>query len=321
MSNTYRIKGEKRAVIPALAGRNVLKEASADDLRVLICLVELEAGVTDEQLADAAGCSRGRVRAAIEYWLDCGVIEQSESETKGKRKKRALRAPSELSPMTGTETAEIVSRRDLSALIDEAQTLYGKVFNTSEIGVVAGLAEQLELEDGYILVLFAWCIRRGKKSLRYAEKTAFALYEDGIETLAALEEHISKREAAASGMGQLRRMFGIGERALTGREEETFTRWLSDYGYDIELLGIAYDITVNTSGKASVAYADKIVSKWHAAGCRSEQDVQKLIAREKQGFAARQAVKKPQPEEPVGSFDTDEFFTRALERSYGKKGG
>ena len=323
MDKAYIIKGERNAVIPSLAGRNALKEASADDLRVLLCLIETEGKANDDSLADAVGCSKGRVRASLEYWIDCGVIEQGQKSEGKKKKAKALRAPSELSSMTGEETADIVRRRDLSALIDEAETLYGKVFNTAEISVIAGLSEQLELEDGYILVLLAWCIGKGKKSLRYAEKTAFSLYEEGVDSLAALEEYISKKAAAASGIGQLRRMFGIGERALTKREDETFTRWLTDYGYGIEILGIAYDITVNTSGKASVAYADKIISKWYTAGCRSEGDIEKLIERERQSFAAKPSPKKQsaQAETSAGSFDTDEFFSRALERSYGKKGG
>ena len=320
MSKHFRILGDRSAAIPTLAGRNALKEASADDLRVLLCLIELGDGANEERLADAVGCSSRRVCSSLEYWEDAGIIAACNEEKKQKSRKKALRAAAELAPMTGEETASVVQKRDLKKLIDEAQLLYGKVFSTSEIGVIAGLAEQLELEDGYILVLLAWCVGQGKKSLRYAEKTAFSLYEEGIETLAALEEHISRREAAASGIGRLRRMFGIGERALTKREDEIFTRWLTEYAYDVELLGIAYDITVNTSGKASVAYADKIVTKWHSAGCRTESDVEALIEREKKN-AASYAPKQKQKSEPMGSFDTDEFFNRALERSYGKKGG
>lgn len=318
MNKGYRIKGEHRALIPSLAGRNALKEASADDLRVLLCLLELGEDADGDRLADAVGCSRRRVSASLEYWEDAGIVERAE-EKAAPSKRKAVRTAAELSPMTGEETASVVRKRDLSRLIDEAQMLYGKVFSTAEIGVIAGLSEQLELEDGYILVLLAFCIGKGKRSLRYAEKTAFSLYEEGIETLAALEEYISKKEAAASGIGRLRRMFGLGERALTKREDEIFTRWLTEYGYDTDILGIAYDITVNTSGKASVAYADKIVSKWYGAGCRTERDVEALIEKEKKSFTpTARAVPK---EEPKGSFDTDEFFNRALERSYGKKKG
>jgi DnaD/phage-associated family protein len=121
---------------------------------------------------------------------------------------------------------------------------------------------------------------------------------------------------------QRRGMFGIGERALTKREEDAFTRWLAEYGYSADIIGIAYDITVNTTGKASVSYADKILAKWYAAGCRTEEQVEELIAREKQGFATKTPSKKAADPKPsgIGSFDTDEFFQRALERSYGPKG-
>ena len=117
-------------------------------------------------------------------------------------------------------------------------------------------------------------------------------------------------------------MFGIGERALTKREDDTFTRWLAEYGYSTDVIGIAYDITVNTSGKASVAYADKIVTKWYAAGCRSEAEVEALIEREKLSFVSKPPSKQPEKQKSTGngSFDTDEFFMKALERSYGPKG-
>ena len=314
----YRINGEKTGVLPTLGGRNLLREASADDLRVLLVLLEHGGAISDGDLADAVGCSVRRVHASVDYWMEGGILSEAEEAPAAS----PLRSASELSEATGEEVAEIITRRDLSALIDEAQALYGKVFNSSEIAVIAGLAEQLELEDGYILLLLSYCVKRGKRSLRYAEKTAFALFEEGVDSLSALEEHIRRRELAASGIGVLRRMFGIGERALTKREDDTFTRWLAEYGYSTDVIGIAYDITVNTSGKASVAYADKIVTKWYAAGCRSEAEVEALIEREKLSFVSKPPSKQPEKQKSTGngSFDTDEFFMKALERSYGSKG-
>ena len=315
----FEITGECSGVIPSLGGRNLLREASGDDLRVLFVLLERGGRISDTELSDLVGCSVRRVHSSIDYWVEGGVLKEAK-ETKPKA--APLRSPSELATASGREVAEIVSRRELSALIDEAQAIYGKVFNTSEIAIIAGLSEQLELEDGYILLLLSYCIRRGKRSLRYAEKTAFSLFEEGIDTLPLLEEHIHRRELAASGIGALRRMFGIGERALTKREEDAFTRWLAEWGFSSDAVGIAYDITVNTSGKASVAYADKILAKWHAAGLRTEEEIDAFILREKQGFATKTPAKKAEKSKPsdIGSFDTDEFFQRALERSYGPKG-
>lgn len=327
---TYRISGENTRAMPMLAGTNALREASGDDLRVLFCLLQADGKTDTGSLSDAAGCSIGRVVAALEYWSGCGMIEEAAEEepkskepeeaSPGKEKRKPLRRVQELSPRGEAETAEIIRRRKLGQLIDECQHVAGKVFNTTEISVIAGLSEELELADEYILTLLSFCVRQGKKSLRYLERTAFGLYEEGVDSIGGLEERIARREKAQSGIGALRRLFGMGERALTRREEECFTRWLSDFGYSEGVIGIAYDMTVNATGKASVAYADKILAKWYAAGCRTESEVDAFIIRDKQSHYAETPSKKADESTHEGSFDTDEFFNRALERSYGKSG-
>ena len=305
-----------RGTVPRLAGKIALREASADELRVL--LVFLERGA--EHVARDAGVSPARADAALDYWREAGILSDgvgSEPED-NEPKKKPLRPADELAPATGEETAEIIRRRDLSGMIDEAQRIVGKTFNTTEIGIVAGLAEQLELEPAYVLTLISWCHRRGKNSLRYAERTAFSLASEGVETLAQLEEYISRREAAESGIGQIRKLFGIGERALTKAEEKRFTAWLTDDGFPIGVIGIAYDLTVEATGKASSAYADKILKKWKDAGCAgSVEEVERFIERERAERGKNANPSRGPKHDPIPStYDSGDFFARALERSY-----
>ena len=307
-----------RGDVPRLAGKIALREASADDLRVL--LVFLERGA--ERIARDAGVSQARADAALDYWREAGILTEGIG-TEPTEAKKTLRPADELAPATGEETAEIIRRRDLSGVIDEAQRLLGKTFNTTEIGIVAGLAEQLELEPAYILTLISWCHNRGKDSLRYVERTAFSLVSEGVETLAQLEAYIARREASESGIGQIRKMFGIGERALTKTEEKRFTQWLTDDKFPVEVIGIAYDITVEATGKVSLAYIDKILSKWKEAGCAgSVEEVERFIEREKaeRGQAAAQNNGRGPKHDPIPStYDSGDFFARAVERSYQKK--
>ena len=307
-----------RGDVPRLAGKIALREASADDLRVL--LVFLERGA--ERIARDAGVSQARADAALDYWREAGILTEGIG-TEPTEPKRALRPADELAPATGEETADIIRRRDLSGVIDEAQRLLGKTFNTTEIGIVAGLAEQLELEPAYILTLISWCHNRGKDSLRYVERTAFSLVSEGVETLAQLEAYIARREASESGIGQIRKMFGIGERALTKTEEKRFTQWLTDDKFPVEVIGIAYDITVEATGKVSLAYIDKILSKWKEAGCAgSVEAVENFIEREKaeRGQTAAQKNARGPRHDPIPStYDSGDFFARAVERSYQKK--
>lgn len=311
-----------RGDVPRLAGKIALREASADDLRVL--LVFLERGA--ERIARDAGVSQARADAALDYWREAGILTEgigTETVNDIEEKKRPLLPADQLSPMTGEETAEIIRRRDLSGVLDEAQRTLGRVFNPAEMQIVVGLAEQLELEPGYILTLISWYHNQGKNSLNYVERKAYALVREGIETLAQLEAYISRCEMAASGIGQIRKMFGIGERALSKAEENRFTRWLIDEKISIEVIGIAYDLTVDQTGKASSAYTDKILKKWIKAGViGSAEEVEHFVERERaeRGQAAAQKNGRGPKHDPIPStYDSGDFFARAVERSYQKK--
>ena len=317
-----RVSDGIRGTVPRLAGKIALREASADDLRVLLAFLERGA----EHLSRDAGVSPARAEAALDYWREAGILTDGEEiaeTTEDIPEKRPLRRADELAPVTGEETAEIIRRRDLVGVIDEAQRLYGKVFNTTEIGIVAGLADQLELEPAYILTLISWCRRRGKDSLRYVERTAFSLSQEGVENIAQLEEYITRREAAESGIGQIRKMFGLGERALTKAEDKRFSSWLLDDRYPIEVIGIAYDLTVEATGKASSAYADKILKKWKDAGCAGSADeVERFLERERAERGRNpqeKTVRAPKHDAIPSTYDSGDFFARAVERSYRKK--
>ena len=301
-----------RGTVPRLAGKIALREASADDLRVL--LVFLERGA--EHVARDAGVSEARADAALDYWREAGIL------TEGTEAKKVLRPSDELIPMRGEETAEIIRRRDLAGAIDEAQKLLGKTFNTTELKTFAELVEQLQVEPAYILTLISWCKRRGKGTLYYVRGTAVSLVSEGVETLSQLEEYISHREAAESEIGQIRKMFGIGERALTKTEEKRFTAWLSDDKFPVEVIGIAYDITVNNTGKVSLAYIDKLIKVWRDAGCAgSAEEVERYVERERAErgqSAVGKAARGPKHDAIPSTYDSGDFFARAVERSYKK---
>ena len=108
-----------RGAVPRLAGKIALREASADDLRVL--LVFLERG--SEHLSRDAGVSEARAEAALDYWREAGILSEGEGDADEQKEsltdKRPLPSAEELSPMTGEEAAEIIRRRKLSGMIDE----------------------------------------------------------------------------------------------------------------------------------------------------------------------------------------------------------
>jgi DnaD/phage-associated family protein len=102
-------------------------------------------------------------------------------------------------------------------------------------------------------------------------------------------------------------MFGIASRALTAKEKGMIERWVCQMQYGDDVLQLAYETTVNAINKASIPYANTILERWYADGYRTIEDVERALAEYRRKKA-----------EGSGSFDVDDFFEAALQRTYGE---
>ena len=87
--------------------------------------------------------------------------------------------------------------------------------------------------------------------------------------------------------------------------------WLS-FGYDINIVRRAYEITVNATGEPSVAYTNAILEKWNANGWKTEAEIEAGMNAEREKREGVANNKK----ELGNSFDTDDFFEAALARGF-----
>ncbi len=313
----YKIKyGEHTVSLPADIIRH-LAEADADELKALILI----AAAGDEKPdIDAAGMTEKEFEAAASFLRGAGLIsaggksasvkktapdkdnEQKPEKTE-KRNVKVVRR--DISPeYTASEISDMMrENRLLASLIDACQQTLGKVFNAAENNVIITLNSQLGLDGEYILLLLAYCAEKDKKNLTYIQRMAADLVEKGVLTPSQLEEELLRRDEAKSGEGALRRMFGMGARALTKKESEIFTLWICDRKHSLELIKEAYERTVAKAGKASVPYCNTILEDWFANGIKTPEEARAAAEGKKTAAQVR------------GSFETDDFFGAALNRS------
>lgn len=299
-----------------LGGSDALRNASADDLRVLLCLYE--DGTRDvPALAEAAGCSQSRASGAIQYWREAGVIGNGGGSN-------AVLRSLKYAPYTRSaeELAETIDRNDLRHLTDGCTELLGHTPNQSEITEIVGLIEKLGLDTGYILTLLQYCKEIGRGSIAYMTRTAAGLVDQGVGTLKALEDYIKQKNDFKTVEGLVRRLFGLGGRAFSSAEKEAVNRWRL-YGYGEDIIGYAYDLTVSMADKPTIMYADKIIKGFYENGCHTLEACKEQ--REKERVARASVPGKGQKPQKKGlethTFDTGDFFKKALERSYGKTDG
>ena len=54
------------------------------------------------------------------------------------------------------------------------------MFSTAEINILVGMVDFLALDGDYIMLLCQHCVDDGKRTMRYVEKTALALVDQGV---------------------------------------------------------------------------------------------------------------------------------------------
>jgi len=305
--------GTKVAVVPVLPDSAALREASREQLAVLIALLS-ESTFSYFSGAEKSGATHGQIDDAIRYWQNAGVISVEEAaSTAASPTAETVAATAAVSraaklPRYNTDEAArfLEENPRASSLIDCCQQELGKIFTTAESEIIIGMMDYLSLNEEYILLLCAHCAKRNKKSLRYIEKLAISLHDEGIVTYDALEIHLKKRDMAYTAAAQLRKLFGIGKRALIKKEEKAFFSWTAEWEMPMDVITLAYEITVARTGEANISYTNAILEKWNAQGLRTLDDVN-----------AAEEKRKNSPGGVSGSsFDTEDFFTSALKRSY-----
>ncbi len=311
--------GDRVAVLPAAVTTH-LDKASKRDIQILL---ELAADPLSQQdlaaacagVATRVGCAAAEVDEALAFWRGTGVISTTEGESAPAASATvATNAPTPrvlsdkgLPSYSTEELSDILARRtEMAQLLDDCQNVFGKIFNTGEIAIIAGLTDYLGLDQEYILLLLAHCRNMEKKSLRYVEKMAITLHDEGIHGARELEARLQNIELMAKATGRVRAIFGITSRALTSKEKALLESWICKMKFDDVMITRAYEMTVDAISKPSMPYANKILERWFADGYRTVEDVDKAISEYKQ------------KKNNGSSFDVDEFFEVALRRTYGE---
>ncbi len=315
---------------------DLLASADETDLKILVAL-QMAAdkdGTVDPMpdLHELLGLEKPEVDASLKFWRGAGLLGNGkrtpERTEKADQKSEKTEKQKENKPSVSVETAhrngavahrgvvayetvelaELLERRGaLAGFVTEAQRVLGKTINYYDTSIVVGLVDQLGFEEEAVLAILAYAVRRGRATVRYAEKIALNLYDEGLTATEEVVARIHVIERSAETLSQIRTLFGMGSRALSSTEKKLFTKWTETYGFDMDVIRMAYDITIDAIHAPVPKYAGSILDKWYTEGLRTARDIEEF-EKMKKGAAGKPDVGK--------SYDVDDFFEASLKRSY-----
>lgn len=248
---------------------------------------------------------------ALNYWEEQGILCRSENGEMPQFKPIEQAAPTVAAAIPAPAPEPVVQKaqpaparprfgRDealklidndqtLRSLTQELQEILKKPLTSADMDVLAALYTFYGLSAHYILSLVDYCATIGKRGMAYAEKVAVSWMNDGVDD-SIVDKHIDKLMRHHSNEGLVRKEFGINDRSLTTKEKEAITRWFDEFGFDIAMIKLAFEITVDRTGKAAFNYMNKILQNWQEKGIKTPDDVK----RESENHA-KQAAQSTEP--------------------------
>lgn len=257
------------------------------------CFEKNGAAPSAADTAKALDISPGRVEFVTEYWISRGEIQKNDdggltfSEDNSEAAAAAVRHTAR--PQKTASAARIRSTRpsysqseieavakankQISGMFYQAETILNKALTETETELLFSFNDWLGLPVEVITMLLSYAFKKGKTTKRYLETVAIDWAEKGIDTFEAAEAYISELEAADSAEAQVRKILGIHNRALTATEKKYIKLWVGEMKIPAELISLAYDRTVEYTGKLSWSYMDKLLQSWIANGYKNEADI------------------------------------------------
>lgn len=313
-----------KATSGALIGNPAFCEASREELRVLLALIELDGKAESaEWLAKQAGISTARCRSSLAFWEEAGVISPISDTPFVKEEFPDRLVRGEIDEEPATKVAESIRDENLASMIDECAALLGQAcLSNSDVKNLIGLATQYALSPEYIVTLAAYMVSKKKSTVKLICNEAIRLQGKGCDSVEALEGYIKNMEESSGTEWEFRRALGIYGRNLSQSEKKYFKKWSDEFGYSVNIVSIAYDIAVLNTGSGDLRYMDSVLTSWHQAGCKTVSECQSATEAGRAKKTVEGTAKKHQKTKPdtprYGDFDIDEAFKNALARSYGE---
>ncbi len=302
-------------------------EATEQELRVLLAVIELDGEVSEKQLSGLAGVSLSRCKSSIAFWQSAGVLFEKGENTVTEEFEERIHT-GELYEQSASEVASGIRDKGLGDLFIECAEMLGKhELTPMEVNRITRLSLQYSLSAEYIATLAAHLAEKGNFSVNLLVRRGIKLADEGIDSTELLEKYISEKMSEDASMLEIRRVLGIYGRKLSPTENKYIKKWTEEYGYYAEIINEAYDITTLNTGGTHFPYIDKILTDWHGSGVKTVED---CVARRRDTQAEWEAQaekikgqgsrsKKPSSSKSGqrhGDFDPEEALKRALERSF-----
>lgn len=278
--------------VSAKAVSKVLEAKNPDAALVLLYIMR-EGGQFDPEAAmRELGISRSRFLAALDV-IEGGQLPNAANPAVEKQPEKAEERPApsaidavrvnSMPSYTRAELAGAMENRDFAFIYAQAEKAVGHPLLQYEVSALMMIYDYLRLPANVIALLINHVVRESERkstpehpvsvSFRDIKSEAVRWHEHGITTVAEAERYIKDWERKRSATGRVLRMLGITGRTPSPTERRYIDLFV-DLDPSLELIALAYDLTVTKKGALIWPYMRSILLNWSRKGYKTPADIE-----------------------------------------------
>ncbi len=176
---------------------------------------------------------------------------------------------------------------EASKILFIAEAYLGRTLSAVDMKSLLFIYKELKLSTDLIDYLIEYCVGKGKREMRYIEKVAVNWAAEGIVTVRQAKNRATRYDKLVYTV-----MKALGRTSEpTVQEADFIQRWNKQYGFSQDVILIACEKAVLATNGHRFEYTEGILSKWHAAGIRTLNDIKKAEDAFQKNKASRPATK------------------------------
>ena len=288
----FDFKSEKCYTVSANIVSRILEAKDPDASLILFYMMQEGEQFEQEAAMRTLGMSRSRFLSAMEVIK--GETKADVSSTSGQDeagKQTESPAPSmvntasvnSMPSYTRAELAGAMKNRDFAFIYTQAEKAVGHPLLQYEVSALMMIYDYLRLPANVIALLLNHVVRETERkstpehplsvSFRDIKAEAVRWHEHGITTVAEAERCIKEWEKKRSAANRVFRMLGITGRAPSPTERR-YVDLFVELDPSLDLIALAYDLTVTKKGALIWPYMRSILLAWSRKGYQTPADVE-----------------------------------------------
>lgn len=269
----YEINPKKINKLTALPSEinKYINEVSGESLKVLLIIFSEENNLNPYEIATKLDLTISQVEDAFRFWKSKEIINISE------KNKVALSIKKPSASQISSEELKEARKEDkyINMLFKQSEQLYSRPLKPMERRTLLYIYEFYNLPIDVILMVIDFCIRYNKpprQILSICEKMS----DNNIITHEQAEKEIQLLTEKYNIESQVRHCFGIYDRKLSANEKNLINKWFVEYNFRINMIRLAFNRCIDSIGKLSFQYINKILFNWKKENIKTPEDLEKF---------------------------------------------